>query len=74
MELGDGYYFYAYAHPDGQGVQPSNYARFINETIKQEIPPIPPIPVKSSWIWKVTLGGLAASLVLYLLLKGGSEK
>jgi hypothetical protein len=73
MKLGDGYYFYAYAHPSGQGVSPRDYARFVNDVLKP-VPSIPDIPVVGSLPpWLLMVGGAAVLLVAMSMLRGEEE-
>lgn len=69
---GGGMYFYAYASPDGTGVEPRAYGGFINSLLKAPMPPpipdgrppVPPIPP-----WALPLGAAlgAAALLAYAL-------
>jgi hypothetical protein len=73
MKLGDGYYFYAYAHPSGQGVSPRDYARFVNDVLKP-VPSIPDIPVIDKFPpWLLAIGG-AAVLLAVVSVFGGREE
>lgn len=72
MKLGEGYYFYAYAHPQGTGVPPKDYARFVNAVLKPPVPvPMPNVGNLSPVL--LAVGGLTLVILLTSLVKGGQE-
>lgn len=65
-----GMYFYAYAHPSGEGVRPETYASFVNSLMRQEIPPVPvpvPVPLASTMLIALVAAFGATALVAYAL-------
>lgn len=44
LKIGKGYYFYAYAHRDGYGPIPKNYAAFVQKVLAGEVRPVPVPP------------------------------
>lgn len=63
LKMGEGWYFYSYAHPNGTGILPADYARFVTETLYP--PPPPPIPpVLGGNLWLAIAGLALAGLAI----------
>lgn len=84
LKMGDGYYFYAYAHPSGEGVPPNVFSQFISRVLAPP-PPVPapfPIPIPPeilgipTWAWALGAGlaGLAVVGLVRRSRRGEGEK